>query len=109
MKKLVLLGIGLACAAAFIGFDAVGAFFDNARGEVRSRLMSPEVELQAQISGATELAEKCGESVVYGRIALARLDASASASSGAGRRRSTSTARSSRPGGRCSRTGARST
>jgi hypothetical protein len=75
MKKLVLLGIGLACAAAFIGFDAVKAFFDNARGEVRSRLMSPEVELQAQISGATELAEKCGESVVNGRIALARLDA----------------------------------
>lgn len=75
MKKLVLLGIGLACAAAFIGFDAVGAFFDNARGEVRSKLMSPEVELQAQISGATELAEKCGESVVNGRIALARLDA----------------------------------
>jgi len=75
MKKLVLLGIGLACAAAFIGFDAVGAFFDNARGEVRSKLMSPEVEMQAQISGATELAEKCGESVVNGRIALARLDA----------------------------------
>jgi hypothetical protein len=75
MKKLVLLGIGLACAGAFIGFDAVKAFFDNARGEVRSKLMSPEVELQAQISGATELAEKCGESVVNGRIALARLDA----------------------------------
>jgi hypothetical protein len=75
MKKLILLGIGLACAAAFIGFDAVGAFFDNARGEVRSRLMSPEVELQAQISEATELAEKCGESVVNGRLALARLDA----------------------------------
>jgi hypothetical protein len=75
MKKLVLLGIGLACAAAFIGFDAVKAFFDNARVEVRSKLMSPEVELQAQISGATELAEKCGESVVNGRIALARLDA----------------------------------
>ena len=75
MKKLVLLGIGLACAAAFIGFDAVKAFFDNARGEVRSKLMSPEVELQAQISGANELAEKCGESVVNGRIALARLDA----------------------------------
>jgi DNA repair exonuclease SbcCD ATPase subunit len=75
MKKLVLLGIGLACAAAFIGFDAVGAFFDKTRSEVRSKLMSPEVELQAQISEATELAEKCGESVVNGRIALARLDA----------------------------------
>jgi hypothetical protein len=75
MKKLVLLGIGLACAAAFIGFDAVKAFCDNARSGVRSKLMSPEVELQAQISEATELAEKCGESVVHGRIALARLDA----------------------------------
>jgi len=75
MKKLVLLGIGLACAAAFIGFDAVKAFCDNARSGVRSKLMSPEVELQAQISEATELAEKCGESVVNGRIALARLDA----------------------------------
>jgi hypothetical protein len=75
MKKLILLGIGLACAAAFIGFDAVGAFFDNARSEVRSTLMSPEVELQAQISEATELAEKCGESVVNGRMSLARLDA----------------------------------
>jgi chromosome segregation ATPase len=75
MKKLILLGIGLACAAAFIGFDAVGAFFDSARGEVRAKLMSPEVELQAQISEATELAEKCGESVVNGRMSLARLDA----------------------------------
>jgi len=75
MKKLVLLGIGLACAAAFIGFDAVKAFCDNARSGVRSKLMSPEVELQAQISEATELAERCGESVVNGRIALARLDA----------------------------------
>jgi chromosome segregation ATPase len=75
VKKLVLLGIGLACAAAFIGFDAVEAFFDTARTDVRSRLMSPEVELQAQISEATELAERCGESVVNGRIALARLDA----------------------------------
>ncbi len=75
MKKLVLLGIGLACAAAFIGFDAVEAFFDSARTDVRSKLMSPEVELQAQISEATELAEKCGESVVNGRISLARLDA----------------------------------
>jgi hypothetical protein len=75
VKKLVLLGIGLACAAAFIGFDAVEAFFDTARTDVRSRLMSPEVELQAQISEATELSEKCGESVVNGRIALARLDA----------------------------------
>jgi chromosome segregation ATPase len=75
MKKLVLIGIGLACAAAFIGFDAVEAFFDNARSDVRSKLMSPEVELQAQISEATELSEKCGESVVNGRIALARLDA----------------------------------
>jgi hypothetical protein len=75
MKKLVLIGIGLACAAAFIGFDAVEAFFDSARSDVRSKLMSPEVELTAQISEATELSEKCGESVVNGRIALARLDA----------------------------------
>jgi len=75
MKKLVLIGIGLACAAAFIGFDAVEAFFDNARSDVRSKLISPEVELQAQISEAKELSEKCGESVVNGRIALARLDA----------------------------------
>jgi len=75
MKKLILIGIGLACAAAFIGFDAVEAFFDTARTDVRSRLISPEVELQAQISGAKELSEKCGESVVNGRIALARLDA----------------------------------
>jgi chromosome segregation ATPase len=75
MKKLILIGIGLGCAAAFIGFDAVGAFFDSARGEVRSKLMSPEVELQAQISEANELAEKCGESVMNGRMSLARLDA----------------------------------
>jgi DNA repair exonuclease SbcCD ATPase subunit len=75
MKKLILIGIGLAGAAAFIGFDAVGAFFDHARGDVRAKLMSPEVELQAQISSATELADKCGESVVNGQMALARLDA----------------------------------
>jgi len=74
MKKMILIGIGLAGAAAFIGFDAVEAFFDQTRSDVRSKLISPEVELQAQISAAEELSEKCGESVVNGKIALARLD-----------------------------------
>jgi len=74
MKKVILIGIGLACAAAFIGFDAVQAFVDKTRSDVRSKLISPEVELQAQIAAAEELAEKCGDSVVNGRIALARLD-----------------------------------
>ena len=75
MKKLILIGIGLAGAAAFIGFDAVEAFVDKTRSEVRSTLMSPETELQAQISEAHELAEKCSESVYNGQVALARLDA----------------------------------
>ena len=74
MKKLILVGIGLVGAAAFIGFDAVEAFFDQTRSDVRSKLIAPEVELQAQISGAEELAEKCSDSVVNGRIALSRLD-----------------------------------
>ena len=75
MKKLILIGVGLACAGAFIGFDAVHATFDRARHQVRSNLMTPEMELEAQISEAKELAEKCGESVINGKIALARLDA----------------------------------
>jgi len=75
MKKLILIGVGLAGAAAFIGFDAVGAFVDHTRHNVRSRLMSPEMELQAQLSEAKELSEKCVESVLRGREALARLDA----------------------------------
>jgi hypothetical protein len=74
MKKLILIGIGLAGAGAFIGFDAVEAFFHKTRTDVRSKLMSPEVELQAQISAAEELAEKCSDSVVHGQMALARLD-----------------------------------
>jgi len=74
MKKLILVGIGLGCAVAFVGFDAVGAFVDKTRSEVRSRLISPEVELTAQISEAEELAERCGDSVVNGQMALARLD-----------------------------------
>ncbi|MHC4548203.1 MAG: PspA/IM30 family protein [Planctomycetota bacterium] len=74
MKKLILIGIGLGCAVAFIGFDAVGAFVDKTRSEVRSKLISPEVELQAQISEARDLAEKCRESVVQGDTALTRLD-----------------------------------
>lgn len=74
MKKLILIGIGLAGAAAFIGFDAVEAFVEKTRSEVRSTLMSPETELQAQISEAHELAERCSESVYNGQIALARLD-----------------------------------
>ena len=74
MKKLILVGIGLGCAVAFVGLDAVGAFVDKTRSDVRSKLISPEIELQAQISEACELSEKCGESVVNGRIALARLD-----------------------------------
>jgi phage shock protein A len=74
MKKLILIGIGLAGAGAFIGFDAVQAFVDKTRHDVRATLMSPEMELQAAISSAEELAEKCSESVINGRIALARLD-----------------------------------
>jgi len=75
MKKLILIGVGLAGAAAFIGFDAVEAFVDKTRTDVRATLMSPEMELQAQICSAQDLSEKCGESIVHGRIALARLDA----------------------------------
>jgi len=74
MKKLILVGIGLAGAAAFIGFDAVEAFVDNARSEVRAKLIRPEVELQASISEAEELAERCSQSVIDGRVALAKLD-----------------------------------
>jgi chromosome segregation ATPase len=74
MKKLILVGIGLGCAVAFVGFDAVGAFVDKTRSEVRSKLISPEVELTAQISEAEELAERCGDSVINGKVALARLD-----------------------------------
>lgn len=74
MKKLILVGIGLGCAVAFVGFDAVGAFVDKTRSEVRSKLISPEVELTAQISEAEELAERCGDSVINGKIALTRLD-----------------------------------
>jgi chromosome segregation ATPase len=75
MKKLILIVVGLACAGAFIGFDAVHATFDRARHHVRSNLMTPEMELESQISEAHELAEKCGESVIHGKVALARLDA----------------------------------
>jgi len=74
MKKLILIAIGLGCAGAFIGFDAVHATFDRARTHVRSNLMSPEMELESQISEAHELAEKCGESVINGKVSLARLD-----------------------------------
>lgn len=74
MKKLILIGIGLACAGAFIGFDAVHAWVHKARSDVRAQLMSPEMELQAQISSAEELAERCAESVLHGKVALARLD-----------------------------------
>jgi chromosome segregation ATPase len=74
MKKLILIGIGLAGAGAFIGFDAVGAFVDKTRSQVRSTLMSPEMELQAQISSAEELSEKCANSVIDGQMALVRLD-----------------------------------
>ncbi len=74
MKKLILIGIGLAFAGGFIGFDAVRAFVHKTRQDVRSKLMSPEMELKAQISGAHELAEKCAESVINGKVSLARLD-----------------------------------
>ncbi len=75
MKKLILIGLGIAGAGAFIGFDAVHAFFDQTRSDVRSKLMSPEVELQAQIASAQDLSRQCGESVENGQMALARLDA----------------------------------
>jgi predicted nucleic acid-binding Zn-ribbon protein len=74
MKKLILIGIGLAVAAGFIGFDAVHAFVDKTRSDVRSKLMSPEMEIQAKLSEAKELSEKCGESVINGRVAMVRLD-----------------------------------
>jgi len=75
MKKLILIAIGLVAAGAFVGFDAVGAFVDKTRTEVRSTLMSPEMELQSQLASAAELSEKCSDSVLKGRMALARLDA----------------------------------
>ena len=75
MKKLILIGFGLAGAAAFIGFDAVNAFVDKTRTDVRATLMSPEMELHAQLSSARELSERCAESIINGRVALARLEA----------------------------------
>ncbi len=74
MKKLILIGIGLAGAGAFIGFDAVHAFASKARHDVRSALMSPELELQAQIGKVRTLSKQCADSVVNGQMALARLD-----------------------------------
>ena len=75
MKKLILIGIGLAGAAAFIGFDAVEAFVDKTRKSVRSTLMSPEMELQGQLAEAKSLAIRCAESIDNGGMSLARLDA----------------------------------
>jgi len=75
MKKMFLIVLGLVLAAAFIGFDAVHAFVDQTRHTVRASLMTPEMDLQAKISEAKELSEKCAESVVAGRVSLARLDA----------------------------------
>ena len=74
MKKLVIIAVGGACAFAFIGTDAVHAMFTKTRASVRAQLMSPEMELESQISEAKELAEKCGESVINGQVALARLE-----------------------------------
>ena len=73
MKKLILIGVGLAGAAAFIGFDAVEAFVDDTRSSVRSHLMSPEVELQRQLADAKRLSERCVDSIQNGELALARL------------------------------------
>lgn len=75
MKKLILIGIGLAGAAAFIGFDAVHAFVDKTRTSVRATLMSPEMELQGQLAEAKSLAGRCAESIEKGGMAMARLDA----------------------------------
>jgi len=75
MKKLILIGVGLAGAAAFIGFDAVEAFVDDTRSSVRSHLMSPEVELQRQLADAKRLSERCVDSIQNGEMALARLGA----------------------------------
>jgi len=74
MKKLVLIGLGLAAAGAFVGFDAVEAFASKTRDDVRAALMSPEVELQAQIGKVQSLSKQCADSVVKGQMALARLD-----------------------------------
>ena len=74
MKKLILVGIGLAGAAAFIGFDAVEAFVDHTRSHVRSQLMSPEMELQKQLAEAKRLSHSCVESIQQGELSLAKLD-----------------------------------
>ena len=70
MKKLILIGIGLAAAAAFIGFDAVEAFVDKTRTSVRSTLMSPEMELNGQLAEAKALAIRCSESIEKGGLSL---------------------------------------
>lgn len=73
-KKLLLIGIGLVAAIAFIGFDAVGLFVEDARSHIRAHLTSPEMDLQQSLSEAKELSEKCADSVIKGRVALSRLD-----------------------------------
>ena len=73
-KKLLLVGIGLLAAIAFIGFDAVGLFVDKTRSHIRSHLTSPEMDLQQKLSEARELSERCADSVIKGRVALSRLD-----------------------------------
>jgi chromosome segregation ATPase len=75
MKKLLLILAGLGASGAFIGTDAVHAFVDKTRAQVRSTLMSPEMELQTKLADAQRLGKKCADSVVDGRVSLARLDA----------------------------------
>lgn len=74
MKRLILIAIGIVAAGTFIGRDAVHAFFDTARSTVRAQLMTPEMELQSKLAEAQRLGERCGASIIEGKVALTRLD-----------------------------------
>lgn len=74
-KKLILVGIGVGVAVAFIGFDTVGHFMGHARESIRAQLTTPEMDLQAKLSEAKELSRRCEDSMTSGRESLHRLDA----------------------------------
>lgn len=75
MKKLFLIAIGVTAAVAFIGFDSVSAFMDQTRDSIREKLSSPEMDLECKLNEAKSLADRCADSVIKGRVHLARLDA----------------------------------
>jgi chromosome segregation ATPase len=72
VKKILILALGVAAVAAFVGFDVVGASVKGARDSLRASLSS-RVPLRTQLAEARASVDAYAENVIRGEVAAENL------------------------------------